>query len=214
MGLFKTKITDESVTMQTFQTIAQAIDVTAQTGMDKELGIKIGDLWALYFWTIKAQFENKPERLHPHFYELLLYSPGSWSSTSNTDTYQSPSQAIFPIDPDDYASFVTTTVEMKELLEGKYLKISTFNDRSWTDECVSLMDEVVREHLPTRYTNSSRDVMFVFSLALRSILKDTKSISTGTIKRLRQSGFFWIASMATHWHFKIDGHPAVSSEPK
>jgi hypothetical protein len=214
MGLFKTKITDESVTMQTFQTIAQAIDVTAQTGMDKELGIKIGDLWALYFWTIKAQFENKPERLHPHFYELLLYSPGSWSSTSNTDTYQSPSQAIFPIDPDDYASFVTTTVEMKELLEEKYLKISTFNDRSWTDECVSLIDGVVREHLPTRYTNSSRDVMFVFSLALRSILKDTKSISTGTIKRLRQSGFFWIASMATHWHFKIDGHPAVSSEPK
>lgn len=214
MGLFKTKISDESVTMQTFQTIAQAIDVTAQIGMDKELGIKIGDLWALYFWTIKAQFENKPERLHPHFYELLLYSPGSWSSTSNTDTYQSPSQAIFPIDPDDYASFVTTTAEMKELLEEKYLKISTFNDRSWTDECVSLIDGVVREHLPTRYTNSSRDVMFVFSLALRSILKDTKSISTGTIKRLRQSGFFWIASMATHWHFKIDGHPAVSSEPK
>jgi hypothetical protein len=214
MGLFKTKITDESVTMQTFQTIAQAIDVTAQTGMDKELGIKIGDLWALYFWTIKAQFENKPERLHPHFYELLLYSPGSWSSTSNTDTYQSPSQAIFPIDPDDYASFVTTTAEMKELLEEKYLKISTFNDRSWTDECVSLIDGVVREHLPTRYTNSSRDVMFVFSLALRSILKDTKSISTGTIKRLRQSGFFWIASMAKNWHFKIDGHPAVSSEPK
>lgn len=214
MGLFKTKITDESVVMQTFQTIAQAIDVTAQIGMDKELGIKIGDLWALYFWTIKAQFENKPERLQPHLYQLLLYSPGSWSSTSNTDTFQSPSQAIFPIDPDDYASFVTTTVEMKELLEGKYLKISTFNDRSWTDECVSLMDGVVREHLPTRYTNSSRDVMFVFSLALRSILKDTKSISTGTIKRLRQSGFFWIASMATHWHFKIDGHPAVSSEPK
>jgi len=214
MGLFKTKITDESVIMQTFQTIAQAIDVTAQTGMDKDLGIKIGDLWALYFWTTKAQFENKPERLQPHLYQLLLYSPGSWSSTSNTDTFQSPSQAIFPIDPDDYASFVTTTAEMKELLEGKYLKISTFNDRSWTDECVSLMDEVVREHLPTRYTNSSRDVMFVFSLALRSILKDTKSISTGTIKRLRQSGFFWIASMATHWHFKIDGHPAVSSEPK
>jgi hypothetical protein len=214
MGLFKTKISDESVTMQTFQTIAQAIDVTAQIGMDKELGIKIGDLWALYFWTIKAQFENKPERLQPHLYQLLLYSPGSWSSTSNTDTFQSPSQAIFPIDPDDYASFVTTTAEMKELLEGKYLKISTFNDRSWTDECVSLLDGVVREHLPTRYTNSSRDVMFVFSLALRSILKDTKSISTGTIKRLRQSGFFWIASMATHWHFKIDGHPAVSSEPK
>jgi hypothetical protein len=182
--------------------------------MDKDLGIKIGDLWALYFWTTKAQFENKPERLQPHLYQLLLYSPGSWSSTSNTDTFQSPSQAIFPIDPDDYASFVTTTVEMKELLEGKYLKISTFNDRSWTDECVSLMDGVVREHLPTRYTNSSRDVMFVFSLALRSVLKDTKSISAGTIKRLRVSGFFWVASMATHWHFKIDGHPAASSEPK
>lgn len=214
MGLFKTKITDESVTMQTFQIIAQAIDVTAQTGMDKDLGIKIGDLWALYFWTIKAQFENKPERLNPHLYQLLLYSPGSWSSTSNTDTYQSPSQAIFPMHPDDYASFVTATAEMKELLEGKYLKISTFNDRSWTDDCISLMDGVVREHLPTRYTNSSRDVMLVFSLALRSILKDTKSISAGTIKRLRQSGFFWVASMTTHWHFKIDGHPAVSSEPR
>jgi len=54
MGLFKTKISDESVTMQTFQTIAQAIDVTAQTGMDKELGIKIGDLWALIFLDNKS----------------------------------------------------------------------------------------------------------------------------------------------------------------
>ncbi len=214
MGFFKKEISDESIIMQTFQIIGQAIDVTAQTGMDKDYGIKIGDLWALYFWTIKAQFENKPKNLHPDLYKLLLYSPGSWSKTNNTDTHKSPSQAVFPIHPNDYESFIITTVEIKEALERKYLKISTLDDSSWTDECVGLMDGVIQEHLPTRYTDETRYLMCVFCLALRSILKDTKSISAGTIKRLRLSGFFWVASMVTHWHFKVDGKPALFSEPE
>ena len=214
MGLFRKNVTGESVIMQTFQIIGQAIDVTAQIGMDKDFDIEIGDLWALYFWIIKAEFEDAPEKLNPHLFSLLLHSPGSWSSTENTKTHEYPSQVIFPIDSDDYALFVIACAEMNKLLKEKYLKIRAFDDRSWTDECVSLMDGVIRRCLPARYTNSTINIMFIFSLALRSILKDNKSLTAATIYRLRESGFFWIATMVTLWHFKIDGHPAVSSEPK
>ncbi len=45
MGLFKKEISDDSVIVQTFQTIAQSIDVAAQTGMAKDTGLDVGDLW-------------------------------------------------------------------------------------------------------------------------------------------------------------------------
>ena len=205
MGLFKKDISGESVIVQVFQIIAQAIDVTAQTGMDRETNIDIGDLWALYFWTIKP-LENNPKALDPHLYSLLKHSPGSpFFFENNTKSYQSPSKLIFPIHPDDYDLYVKVSMEIKDFLESRYLGVSLTEDNSWTEDCGIQMDGIIRKYLPTLYTSSSQAVIFILTIAIRSILKDTHRINSATVNRLRKQGFFYISLMVTSWHFKTEG---------
>jgi hypothetical protein len=203
MGLFKKDISGESVIVQAFQNIAQAIDVAAQTGADKKANIEIGDIWALYFWIIKP-FEKKPERLNPDLYDLLKYTPGSpFAFANNTKTYQSPSQVFFTIHPDDYELYVKASMEIKDLLETRYLDIATItNDGAWMQECGTLMDRVIKKHLPTLHNDSTEGIIFILALALRSILKDTKGINSKTVERLRKFGILHISMMVTSWHFK------------
>jgi hypothetical protein len=205
MGLFRKDISGDSVTVQVFQTIAQAIDVVAQTGMDKNENFDVGDLWALYFWTIKP-FEDNPQALNPYLYTLLKNSPGSpFSIENNSKSYQSPSKLIFPIHPDDYDLYVKVSMEIKDLLESKYLRISPALVDSQMEECGIQMERIIKAHLPTLYTISTPAVIFSLTLALRSILKDTHRINSATVERVRKKGFFYISMMATSWHFKADG---------
>ena len=203
MGIFKQSFSDEFIFCNTFQVIAQAIDVAAQTGLDVETDIEIGDVWALYFWTLKP-FENEPEKLNPNFYKVLKYSPGDpFSRNSNTKSYQSPSQVIFPKHPDDYDLYLRVSMEIKELLESQYLTQAAIEDSNW-QECGTLIEGVIKKHLPTVYTNSTPVIIFILTLALRSIFKDTNSLNNSTIRRMRKSGIFWISLMITSWHFKLD----------
>lgn len=205
MGLFRKDISGDSVTVQVFQTIAQAIDVVAQTGMDNEENFNVGDLWALYFWTIKP-FEDNPQALNPYLYTLLKNSPGSpFAFQNNTKSYQSPSKLIFPIHPDDYDLYVKVSMEIKDLLESKYLRIPPALVDSQMEDCGIQMERIIKAHLPTLYTISTPAVIFSLTLALRSILKDTHRINSATIKRVRKKAFFYISMMVTSWHFKTDG---------
>jgi len=205
MGLFKSEISDESVIVQIFQTIAQSIDVATQVGMDKQAKIYIGDLWALYFWTIKP-LENNPKALDPHLYSLLKHTPGSpFFFEKNTKSYQSPSKLIFPIHPDDYELYVKVSMEINDFFEISYLGVTLTDDNSWTEDCGIQMERIIKKHLPTLYTSSSQAVIFILTLALRSILKDTHRINSATVNRLRKKGFFYISLMATSWQFKSDG---------
>jgi hypothetical protein len=202
MGPFRKDISGDSIIVQVFQTIAQAIDVVAQTGMDKDENIDVGDLWALYFWTIKP-FEDNPEALNPYLYSLLKNCPGSpISFENNTKSYQSPSELIFPIHPPDYELYVKVSMEINDLLESKYLGISPELVDSQMQECGIQMERIIKAHMPTHYTISTPAVIFTLTLALRSILKDTHGINFATIKRVREKGFFYISMMATSWHFK------------
>jgi len=204
VGLFKESFSDESILCRTFQTIAQAIDVAAQTGLDVETGIKIGDVWALYFWTLKP-FENEPERINPYLYSNLIHSPGDpFSKNTNTKSYQSPSQVIFPKHPDDFDLYLRVSMEIKESLESQYLAQDTIADSNW-QECGALIEGVIKKYLPSTYTNSTPAIIFILTLALRSIFKDTNGLNNATIKRVRESGIFWISLMVTSWHFKAEG---------
>lgn len=204
MGIFKKEISDESVIVQTFQVIAQAIDVAAQTGMDKEENFKIGDMWALYFWTLKP-FEKTSEQISPYAYSMLKHSPGSPLKTFNTTSFQAPSQLIFPIHPDDYELYVKVSMQVKDLLENQYLEIRSIDNNTWMQECGTQIEHVLRTNLPTLYTKSTPVVVFIMTLALRSILKDTHKLNAATVSKLRKSAFFYISMMVTSWHFKTEG---------
>jgi len=176
-------------------------------GVDKETGIEIGDVWALYYWTIKP-FENNPERLNPYLYDLLKHSPGSPSleaAVNKTQTHKNPSKVIFPIHPDDYELYLKTAMEIKEFLESDYLQIKGVDDGHWMQQCGEQIEEIIKKNLPSLYTKSTQTVVFILILALRSILKDTSKLNATTISRLRKSGFFHISTMATSWQFKTEG---------
>lgn len=205
MGLFRKDISRDSVIVQVFQTIAQAIDVVAQVGMDREANFYVEDLWALYFWTIKP-FENNPKALNPDLYDILKHTPGSpFSFENNAKSYQSPSKLIFPIHPDDYDLYMKVSMEIKDLLESRYLEITLTDDNSWTMECATQIEKIIKLHLPTLYTSSTQAIIFTLTLALRSILKDTHRINSATVNRLRKKGFFYISLMAASWNFKTEG---------
>jgi hypothetical protein len=159
----------------------------------------------LYFWNIKP-FENNPQALDPHLYSLIKHTPGMpFSFETNTKSYQSPSKLIFPVHTDDYELFVKVSTEIKDFLESRYLGVILTDDNSWTQDCGIQIGSIIKKHLPTLYTSSSEAVIFILTLALRSILKDTHRINSATVNRLRKKGFFYISLMVTSWHFKTEG---------
>ena len=97
-------------------------------------------------------------------------------------------------------------MEIKDLLETRYLGIATItNDSAWMQECGTLMNGVIKQHLPTLRNDSTEGIIFILALALRSILKDIKGINSKTVERLRKFGILHISMMVTSWHFKTEG---------
>ena len=73
------------------------------------------------------------------------------------------------------------------------------------DECRRLIGEVLMRNFPSIYNDSTAAIVFILTLALRSILKETYKLNNSTIQRLRNAGFFHVATMVTSWNFKISG---------
>ena len=208
MNLFNRELSDENILVQTFQVIAQAIDVSVQIGVDKDTGLKIGDVWALYFWTI-GPLENNPKRLKPELYQLLKYAPGSPNmnaQNNRTGTHNHPSKLMFPVHPDDYELFIKVATEINIFLESNCLNITEADlTPNFMEECASGIVKIIKANLPTVYSDLTPTIVFILMLALRSILKDTQRINSRTIEKYRKSGIFHIATMATSWQFSNEG---------
>ena len=184
----------------TFQTIAQTINAVENTAF-KDEEIEIGDVWALYFWCLEAWKTN----LDPDLYDLLKYSPGG---PFTAKSFQSPSQATFAMDPGLSLQIVLL---IREQLMEKYLETSSIDDNIFILECMNLIFDVIKA---TPYqdtnsgfppiTNSTEPIIFMFSMALRTILKDTQGKSPESARRLRNNGILAIAGMVTMWHFKTE----------
>lgn len=203
MGIFKESITDEDILLKTFQVIAQSIDVAVQTGLDVKTNLEIGEVWALYFWTLKP-FENQPEKISPNHYKTLIHTPGDLiSRVNNTKSFEQPAKVIFPTHKDDYEVYLKVNLEIKVWLESHLLTKPTIDDRNW-QEIAGTVEEIVKRNLPTLYTKSSFSVIFILLIALRSIFKDTNRLDKKTIEKLRKSGIFWVSLMICTWHFKLD----------
>ena len=154
MGIFKESFTDEDMLLKTFQVIAQSIDVAVQTGLDMKTNLEIGEVWALYFWTLKP-FENQPEKIRPNHYKTLIHTPGDpISRVNNTRSFEQPAQVIFPIHKDDYELYLKVNLEIKVWLESHLLSKTTIDDRNW-QEIAGNVEEIVKRNLPNLYTPRS-----------------------------------------------------------
>jgi hypothetical protein len=71
---------------------------------------------------------------------------------------------IFSIYPDDLELYLNVSTELMTLLKIKYLGISTItDDTAWIQKCGSLIEGVIKEHLPTLRNRSTKGIIFVLT---------------------------------------------------
>jgi len=188
------QIPDQDKFFYTYQTIAQVINVVDSTTSFREQGIEVSDVWAMYFNFL----ESFGKDLSPELFNLLKYSPGGIDTSKS---FQSPSNLTFSIDPSRY---VPAMMGVREVLIDKYFEITHIDDNLFLDECMTLITEVIEKYISELISRSTGPIVFLFSVALRTILKDTLSVNSATAKMLRDNGIFIISNLVTAWHFRVE----------
>lgn len=186
--------------MTSFQMIAVAIDVSAHTQIAKVMDIEVGDLWALYFWTI-APFENS-KKVSPELFRLLKHAPGNHMRPNLTETHKFPSSASFHVKPENYPEHVSSVSELTSGLKVKYMTKDKVNDETFAQELTNDVTAILQRTMPGRISSSTQAIAYVAALALRSILKESNTLNRLNKEKVRSSGIFWISMMLVSWHFK------------
>ena len=180
--------------------IAVAIDVSAHSQIAKAMNIDVGDLWALYFWTI-APLENS-QRLSPELFKLLKHVPGNPMRPNLTETHKFPSSASFRVKPENYPEHVSSISELTAGLKDKYMTKDKVVDETFAQELTNDVIGVLKRTMPDRVTSSTQAISYIAALALRSILKESNSLNRQDKEKMRSSGIFWISMLLVTWHFK------------
>lgn len=200
MGIFNSRWNDETCLMTSFQMIAVAIDVSAHAQIAKAMNIEVGDLWALYFWTI-APLENS-QKVSPELFQLLKHVPGNPMRPNLTETHKFPSSATFLVKPENYPEHVSSISELTAGLKDRYLKRDPIVDETFAQELTNDVTGILQKTMPDRVSSSTQAIAYIAALALRSILKESNSLSRQDKEKVRSSGIFWISIMIVNWHFK------------
>jgi len=200
MGIFNSRWNDETCLMTSFQMIAVAIDVSAHAQIAKAMNIEVGDLWALYFWTI-APLENS-QKVSPELFQLLKYVPGNPMRPNLTETHKFPSSATFLVKPENYPEHVSSISELTAGLKDRYLTKDRVVDETFAQEFTNDVTSILQRTMPNRVSPSTQSIAYIAALALRSILKESISLSRADKEKVRSSGIFWISMLIATWHFK------------
>lgn len=180
--------------------IAVAIDVSAHAQIAKALDIEVGDLWALYFWTI-APLENS-EKVSPELFKLLKHAPGNPMKPNLTETHKFPSSASFLVKPENYPEHVSSISELTSGLKVKYMTKDKVNDETFAQELSNDVTAILQKTMPDRLSSSTQAIAYIAALALRSILKESNTLNRLDKEKVRSSGIFWVSMMLVSWHFK------------
>jgi len=200
MGIFNSRWNDETCLMTSFQMIAVAIDVSAHAEIAKAMNIEVSDLRALYFWTI-APLE-KSQKISPELFQLLNYVPGNPMRPNLTETHKFPSSASFLVKPENYPEHGSSVLELSAGLKDKYMTKDKVADKTFAQELTNDVTGILQKTMPDRVSSSTQAIACIAALALRSILKESNSLSRQNKEKVRSSGIFWISIMIVSWHFK------------
>ena len=200
MGIFKSRWSEETSLVTSFQMIAVAIDVSAHAKISNALNIEVGDLWALYFSTIEPL--KNSEIISQNMFKLLKYAPGNPMKPNLTETHKSPSSATFRVNKEDLPIHAASISELSAHLKSKYMQAHHVVDDIFAKEFSHEVIHVLRTTMPDRVSSTTTSVAYIFALALRSILKESESLRRTERDSVRNSGIFWISMMIIKWHFK------------
>jgi len=195
MGIFSKKLTSSQVLWSTFMTISQAIKVGEDVGMYRDEGIDSSEFWALYLWAL-APFESKPNEIDPYALTALRNINTSVESTERARNF------VFTKSTDDYELVAISVVDINLGLTDRFLNLKAMNSEIFTQDCINAMTSNYQKHFSKTYNKETSVLIYILTLALRSILMDTMKVGTAEKIERRKSGFFWVSLMLVDWHFK------------
>ena len=195
MGIFSKELDSSLVLSSTFMTISQAIKVGEDLGMYRDVGIDRSDFWALYLRALEP-FAEKPDELHPHHLSMLRYA------NTSAESIKYAKNIAFIKSVDDFELFTIAVAQTVAALEAKFLDLNSMHNEEFTNACIDVMTNNYKKCFPETFANDTSVLIYILTLALRSILLDTLKINGTEKNQRRKSGFFWISLMLVNWNYK------------
>jgi hypothetical protein len=195
MGIFSKKVDSSQFLWSTFMTISQAIKVGEDVGMYQEEGVNSSEFWALYLWAL-APFESKPNELSPYALSALKNINTTFESKAEAQKF------VFTKRTEDYELVAMSVLDINLELVDKFLNLRVMHNEMFTQDCINSMTAGYQKHFSKTYTKETSVLIYLLTLALRSILMDTMKVRTAEKIERRKSGFFWVSLMLVDWHFK------------
>ena len=197
MGIFSKELDSSQVLWSTFMTISQAIKAGEDVGMYREEGVDAAEFWAVYLWAL-APFENKPTQLQPEALQALKYANTSVEMIEKARGFHFAKQAT------DFELATKAMIDIKNALESKFLTLGVMYNEIFTQDCIYSMSANYKNHFSETYSKETSVLIYILTLALRSILMDTMKTGKTEREQRRKSGFFWVSMMLVDWNYKSE----------
>ena len=195
MGIFSKELDSSQVLLTTFMTASQAIKVGEDLGIYRDKGVDSSAFWALYLWVL-GPYADKPDLLEPAAVEVLVYSNASEESIRDAQN------TVFNKSAEDLEIFKLESKELESALRDRFLTLDSMDNEAFTQDCIDLMTENYKRKFSATYTNETSVLVYILTLALRSILMDTFKVNSAERNQRRKFGFFLVSAILLNWNYK------------
>jgi hypothetical protein len=198
MGIFSKEPDYSEVLMSTFMTVSQAIKAGEDLGMYRDGNVDASEFWALYLWHLGPYADKRhvQDPLEPAAIEVLVYSNAS------VESIEEAQNTVFNKSGNDLEVLRISAKEIQSELEARFLNLDSMDNEAFTRDCIGLMTESYKSKFNTTYTNQTSVLVYILTLALRSILIDTLAINITERNHRRKFGFFLTSIMLVNWNYK------------
>jgi hypothetical protein len=183
------------VLVSTVMTISQAIKAGEDLGMYQDGGVDSSEFWALYLWVL-GPYANTTNLLDPNVIDALVYSNAS------SESIEDAQNTVFSKSDENLEIFKIVSKELQSALEDKFLNLDSMDNEVFTQDCINLMTENYKIKFYATYTNETSVLIYILTLALRSIIMDTLKVNIAEKNHRRRFGFFLASVMLSSWNYK------------
>lgn len=170
-----------------FSTISQSIDAGSKSGLFRDLKVDEKEIWALYLQTLTPFYANDDEMDGKTLKLLTTMCPYESELTGYDFSLD--------VNKENEKIFTDSIKMVKGLLNKEFSDTKALNDETFLQECGSALEDFVNQIYPDKFDSKARALIFILSLAVRSMIKDTINSEASDRTQRRDSGFFWVAMM-------------------
>jgi len=195
VGPFSEEPNYSQVLMSTMMTLSQAIKAGEDLGMYRDGGVDSSEFWALYLWVL-GPYAKTTNLLEPDVIEALVYSNAS------SEAIEDAQNTVFSKSDENLEKFKIVSKELQSALEDKFLNLDSMDNEVFTQDCINLMTENYKIKFYATYSNETSVLIYILTLALRSIIMDTLKVNIAEQNHRRRFGFFLTSVMLSSWNYK------------